>query len=477
MAKTENNIDKLYLTKTNRVSFAVSGFGQNLIIGFVNSYILFFYTDVFLIGAAPAGILMMVARIWDAANDPVMGTIVDRTRSKWGKMRPYILFVTLPLALSTAALFIVPSGMGQTGKIIYAYITYILWGMIYTICDVPFWGLASAMTPNPKERIAFISTSRLVHSIGGVLPMLLVPVFIGAFGNKNGYTYAGIAIGIIGAALFSLAFFGTEERSQSKDKAPTLRECFGFLKINRPLQCVVGANVLGFMRAIPIVAGMYIATYLLGEQTIGMFGKSFTINGAALNTLLLVGWGVSGYLGMILTPKICSKFNFRQIYYIASVVGTTACVALFFMEKNLANIFVCMLVIGFPFGVVSNINYSMIADSVDYVEWKTGKRSEGVTVSFQTLMNKTMTALQSGMVSLVLIASKFVQPLKIGEELVAQPQSSTTFNGLIMLITLLPALGWVLSAIPMRYYTFIGDERITAHREILQRREQAEQNL
>lgn len=139
MAKIENNIDKLYLTKTNKVSFAVSGFGQNLIIGFVNSYILFFYTDVFLIGAAPAGILMMVARIWDAANDPVMGTIVDKTRSKWGKMRPYILFISLPLALSTAALFIVPSGMGQTGKIVYAYITYILWGMIYTICDVPFW--------------------------------------------------------------------------------------------------------------------------------------------------------------------------------------------------------------------------------------------------------------------------------------------------------------------------------------------------
>ena len=474
MANAQSNIDKLYLTKTNKVSFAVSGFGQNLIIGFVNSYILFFYTDVFLIGAAPAGILMMVARIWDAANDPVMGTVVDKTRSKWGKMRPYILFITLPLALSTAALFFVPSGLGGTGKIVYAYITYILWGMIYTICDVPFWGLASAMTPNPKERIAFISTSRLVHSIGGVLPMLLVPVFIGAFGNKNGYTYAGIAIGIIGAALFSLAFFGTEERSQSKDKAPTLRECFGFLKINRPLQCVVGANVLGFMRAIPIVAGMYIATYLLGEQTIGMFGKSFTINGAALNTLLLVGWGVSGYLGMILTPKICSKFNFRQIYYISSVIGMVACIALFFMEKNLVNIFVCMLIIGFPFGIVCNINYSMIADSVDYVEWKTGRRSEGVTVSFQTLMNKTMTALQSGAVSIVLIASKFVQPLKVNGELVVQEQSSKTINGLIMLITLLPALGWALSIVPMKYYTFIGEERKQAHREILQRREKVE---
>ncbi|NLX92795.1 MAG: hypothetical protein GXZ02_02830, partial [Clostridiales bacterium] len=207
---------------------------------------------------------------------------------------------------------------------------------------------------------------------------------------------------------------------------------------------------------------------------IGMFGKSFTINGAALTTLLLVGWGVSGYLGMILTPKICAKFNFRQIYYISSVIGMVACIALFFMEKNLVNIFVCMLIIGFPFGIVSNINYSMIADSVDYVEWKTGRRSEGVTVSFQTLMNKTMTALQSGVVSVVLITSKFVQPLKVNGELVVQEQSSKTINGLILLITLLPALGWALSIVPMKYYTFIGDERKQAHREILQRREQTQ---
>ena len=474
MTKLDNDLEKKYLTKTNKVSFALSGFGQNLIIGFVNSYILFFYTDVFLIGAAPAGILMIVARIWDAANDPVMGTIVDKTRSKWGKMRPYILFISLPLAVSTASLFIIPSGIGQTGKIVYAYITYIIWGMIYTVCDVPFWGLASSMTPNPKERISFISTSRLVHSIGGVLPMVIAPVLIGAFGSKNGFTAAGIGIGLVGGALFLLAFFGTEERSQSKDKAPTLRECFGFLKINKPLQCVVGANVLGFTRAVPIVAGMYIATYVLGEQTLSILGKSFTLTGAALNTVLIAGWGVSGYLGMILTPKICTRLNFRQIYYVSAAVGIAACLMLFFLEKNLVSIFICMLIIGLPYGVVANINYSMIADSVDFVEWKTGKRSEGVTVSFQTLMNKTMTALQSGAVSVVLIAVKFIQPQEIGGELIAQPQTPFAINGLVMLITLIPALGWLVSVIPMKYYTFIGEERARAHREIMQQREKTQ---
>jgi Na+/melibiose symporter-like transporter len=139
---------------------------------------------------------MMIARGWDAANDPIMGTVVDKTRSKWGKMRPYILFSALPMALSTASLFLIPSGIGQTGKIVYAYVTYILWGMIYTVCDVPFWGLASSMTPNPKERISFISTSRLVHSVGGALPMVLIPIFLGQLGNKDGFAAAGISIGV-----------------------------------------------------------------------------------------------------------------------------------------------------------------------------------------------------------------------------------------------------------------------------------------
>jgi len=338
------------------------------------------------------------------------------------------------------------------------------------VSDVPFWGLASAMTPNPTERISFISTSRLVHSIGGALPMVIGPAFISALGDKRGYTAAGVSIAVFGGALFTLAFFGTEERSKSIDKSPTLKECVGFLKINKPLQCVVGANVLGFMRSVPIVAGMYVATYVLGEQTISIVGKDITLNGATLNTVLIAGWGVSGYLGMIFTPKICSRLNYRQINYFSSAVGVAASVALFFIPKNVAAIFSVMLIVGFPNGIVSNINYSMIADSVDYVEWKTGKRTEGITVSFQTLMNKTMTALQSSLVSLVLIFVNFVEPVEVAGELVPQPQTSSTLNGFILMFTLIPAAGWLISAFVMKYYTFIGEERRRAHEEIVLRR-------
>ena len=185
---------------------------------------------------------------------------------------------------------------------------------------------------------------------------------------------------------------------------------------------------------------------------------------------LPAGWGVSGYLGMIFTPKICSRLNYRQINYFSSAVGVAASVALFFIPKNVAAIFSVMLIVGFPNGIVSNINYSMIADSVDYVEWKTGKRTEGITVSFQTLMNKTMTALQSSLVSLVLIFVNFVEPVEVAGELVPQPQTSSTLNGFILMFTLIPAAGWLISAFVMKYYTFIGEERRRAHEEIVLRR-------
>lgn len=458
--------DKYYLTKKNKASFAFAGFGQNLIIGFVNSYILFFYTDVFLLGAAPAGILMIVARVWDALNDPIMGTIVDKTRTKWGKMRPYILATAVPLAISTALLFFVPTGFSQVQKIIYAYVTYIAWGMIYTVCDVPFWGLASAMTPNPKERISFISNSRLVHAIGGALPTVLIPIITGFIGNLYGYTLSGIVIGVVGGALFSLAFFGTNERITTKDKAPTLKDCFKFLKINKPLQSVVLANICGFMRALPIVAGMYVATYVVKSLDISLLGYQFTLNGTAINTVIIAGWGVAGFLGMIITPLVCKVLNYKQIYFIFSAIGCACCLALYFLGTNIVAIFTCLLISGLPYGIVTNINYAMIADSVEYVEWKTGRRAEGVTVSFQTLMNKLMTALQTAVVSLALIVLHFVQPVEVDGELITQAQSEFTTKGFFWLITIFPAIGWALSVIPMAFYKFIGKERQRAHEEL-----------
>ena len=467
---------KNYLTTTNRVSFAVSGFGQNFIYGLVSSYILFFYTDVFLLGAAPAAILMIVARIWDAFNDPIMGTFIDRTRTKWGKMRPYLLFITIPLIISTALLFLVPRGWPASAKIAYAFTTYILWGMIYTVCDVPFWGLASSMTPNPEERIKFISQSRLVHSIGAALPFVLVPVLVGVIGNEWGYTIVGAIAAVVGGLLFSLSFFGSTERTQSKENAPSLKELLSCLKINKPLRSIVLSNALGCLRGLPLAAGMYVATYILKSATLTFFGKSYVITGTTLNTFIIVGWAVAGFIGMMATPAICKKINYKQIVLFSAIIGVAVSVVMYFIGPSLLNIIICLVLVGFPFGIISNINYAMIADSVEYVEWKTGKRTEGITVSFQTFMNKLTGALQVGIVALALIVIKFIPPIEGADgKLITQPQSDFTLNGFFILITFLPAIGWILSIFPMLFYTFIGNERETALNDLLVARKKREQ--
>ena len=166
-----------------------------------------------------------------------------------------------------------------------------------------------------------------------------------------------------------------------------------------------------------IVASLYIATYLLNNQDMNMF--------------ILGAWGVAGYIGMIITPKLASKFNYRQMYLLSAGIAITALLALYFIGYNKWSVCICLAVAGLPYGIVTNINYAMIADSVDYVEWKTGKRTEGISISFQTLMNKLMTALQVTAVSWILVLIAFVQPVEINKEIIIQHQSEKTLNGML----------------------------------------------
>jgi sugar (glycoside-pentoside-hexuronide) transporter len=462
--------DKKYLTTGNKVSFALSGYGQNLMIGLVNSFLLFFYTDVFRIDKGSVAILMLVARIWDAINDPIMGTIVDKTRSRWGKMRPYLLFIFIPLGFCCFLLFYMPPGISDSMKIIYACATFLIWDIVYTICDIPFWGLASTMTPNSKERAKFISHSRLVHSIGGVTPMVLIPIATMLLPPEKAYTYTAIVVGIIGAALFSLAFFGSKERCAPQTKAPGIKQCVNYLKLNKPLQRVVGSNILGFMRALPLSACMYISVYLIKAVDINLGGKVISLSGATLNTFIMAGWGVAGYIGMLASPLLFKVISQKTLYISSTIFGLLGSVILFIVGPSLLSIVIALTSSGLFYGIVTNINYLIIADSVDYVEWKTGERSEGVTVALQTLMNKGMSALQIGVVSLALIVIQFQQPLDVNGTLVNQEQSALTLNGFFWIASLLPAIGWILSLLPMLKFNYTGAYRDKITAELKQQR-------
>lgn len=461
--------EKKYLTKANVFSFAAGGFGQNLIIGVVNSYILFFLTDVAHIGLGVTSTLMLAARLFDAFNDPIMGTIADRTKSKYGKLRPYLAFAPMPLLFLTIALYLPPNLLPASTKTAYYCIIYILWGIVYTIGDIPFWGMPSAMTPNPKERTNFISFARIFHVIGGALPMVLLPIFSLFFGEKQPMSYFVMAIvsGIIGAVLFQLVFFGSKERVKSSVPTPSVPKMFKELFANKPLLVIVLANAASFARAIPISAGLYLSNYLLVGVPEGL-GESM------VNTLMVAGFGISGFIGMLATPFFTKKFEFRQIYIVACIVGA-ATMALLTLLAFTVGTYMVLFIIGFfimglPYGLVTNINYSMIAESMDYAEWKSGRRTEGISASMQTFMNKIMTTLQNFMIPLMLLIFKYTEPTS---DNLRPEQSNLTKVGLTLIATVVPLIAWIINLFIIMLYPLHGEYRVNMYKELAKQREES----
>ena len=459
--------DTKYLTKANVFSFSAGGFGQNLIIGVVNSYILFFLTDIAQIGLAVTSTLMLAARLFDAFNDPIMGTIADKTNTKYGKLRPYLAIAPMPLLFLTIALYLPPHWIADSGRVAYYCTIYVLWGIFYTIGDIPFWGMPSAMTPNPKERSNFITFSRIFHSIGGALPIMLLPLFSVFFGEKQPMTYFAMAIfaGVVGASLFQLVFFGSKERVKSNVPAPSVPQIFKELFTNKPLLITVAANAAAFARAIPISAGLYLSNYLLIGVPSGL-GQSM------VNTLMVAGFGVSGFLGMLTTPYFTKKFEFRKLYMLSCIVGAVSMglltVFAFTIGPYMILFILGFFVMGLPYGLVCNLNYSMIAESMDYAEWKLGRRTEGISASMQTFMNKIMTTLQNFMIPLMLVIFKYTEPTEANASPV---QSDLTKIGLTLIATVIPCIAWVINFFVIMLYPLHGKFRTNMYEELAAQRE------
>ena len=256
-------MEKKYLTLKEKICFPLSAFGRSGIYTIMTMFYLVFLVDVAKLNAVTASAIILGGRIFDALNDPIMGMIVDKTRSKWGKMRPYLLFSPIPVCVSTILLFIAPF-QSSAAATVYAACTYVLWGVCFTIQDVPFWGLTSVITPNEKERTQFISNGRLGSTFGGILPALLIPILRqSSLGLRGGYLFGAILFGVMGALLSSLAFFTTKERIEPSTTTPTFKETVHVVGQNKLLLLVIAAAILGSTMVIANISADYIANYLI----------------------------------------------------------------------------------------------------------------------------------------------------------------------------------------------------------------------
>ncbi len=457
------------------LNYGFCGLGQNLIYGLMSSYLMYFYTDVFVVPAATVGTMFLITKIWDAVNDPIMGIFVDKTRTKYGKMRPYFLFVPIPIAISTILLFTAPD-LSDKGKIIYMYITYILWGMLYTVGDVPFWSMSSVLTTNHRERTNLVSFTRLMTGIGMGVPTVLISllsilqsnnILTSVTGdNKRMYFTVAVLMSVIGGLLLSRGFFGTKEVVQPSNDSPSFKDGFLSLVKNKPLLMVVLSNLLQFPRLIQTGALIYVANYIFG-------GNEWVL-------ILGIPGTIAGFLGFVLVPPLVKKFGTIKSFIIVNI-GWMIPTGLMFIIRpenvkqpvNLVLIFILLFISSFAASVIGILPTLLIAECVDYAEWKTGIRSEGVSFSTQTFMAKAQSALQSYIIGLLLVAFSFVQPkADAAGVMVQQLQSASTLNGIWAMYTIIPAVSYIFCIIPLLFYEIKGDTAEKMQKELEEKRKE-----
>ena len=491
---------KKYLTLKERICFTVGAFGRSGIYTLMSMFTLVFFQNGAGLTLSQGTTIILIGRIFDAVNDPVMGMIVDRTKSKWGKMRPYLLFSPVPIAICTILLFTAPFEHGSNAAFVWALITYILWGVAFTVQDVPFWGLSSVITPLESERTSFISTARLGSTFGGILPALLVPILYQSnMGYSKGFFLSAVIFALLGCGLSILIFFVSKERVPKTDHTPSFKETFVVLGKDKLLIIVIFAAILGSTMVTANQCADYIGNYLIIQnntdfsQIFDAAGNilpnvdakaayDFWIPRGTIVTTLTVAIGVGMVPAMAVFPILRKKLSLKQIYIGSAVFGLivhTLCYVVF--QSNITNIniyilWVFLFLMGLPLGIYNVITYALIADSVDYLEWKTGERHEGVCFSFQTFLSKVNAAVATFIFGQILGQSDFKAVDKslvdIEGRQIFFEQSIETQKMLLALVTIVPAVGFLLTIIPMFFNDYTGKVKEQAQKELEETRTQ-----
>lgn len=492
--------NKKYLTLKERICFTVGAFGRSGIYTLMSMFTLVFFQNGAGLTLSQGTTIILIGRIFDAVNDPVMGMIVDRTKSKWGKMRPYLLFSPVPIAICTILLFTAPFEHGSNAAFVWALITYILWGVAFTVQDVPFWGLSSVITPLESERTSFISTARLGSTFGGILPALLVPILYQSnMGYSKGFFLSAVIFALLGCGLSILIFFVSKERVPKTDHTPSFKETFVVLGKDKLLIIVIFAAILGSTMVTANQCADYIGNYLIIQnntdfsQIFDAAGNilpnvdakaayDFWIPRGTIVTTLTVAIGVGMVPAMAVFPILRKKLSLKQIYIGSAVFGLivhTLCYVVF--RSNITNIniyilWVFLFLMGLPLGIYNVITYALIADSVDYLEWKTGERHEGVCFSFQTFLSKVNAAVATFIFGQILGQSDFKAVDKslvdIEGRQIFFEQSIETQKMLLALVTIVPAVGFLLTIIPMFFNDYTGKVKEQAQKELEETRTQ-----
>lgn len=442
---------------SEKVGYGLGDMSSSMFWKLFGTYLMIFYTDVFGISAAVVGTMFAVTRIWDSFFDPVVGAVADRTSSRWGRFRPYLLFLAVPFGVIGILTFLTPP-FGQTGKIVYAFITYALMMMVYSAINVPYASLLGVMSPDPADRNTLATYRMTFAYLGSFLALLLFMPLVNAFGGGNsggpmlgwltapqaGWLMAVGVIAVVCVLLFLGCFALTKERVRPVRQGKTsLKTDLRDLLHNRPWWILLGAGVASLVfNSIRDGATVYYFKYYVDETAVGsisFLGLPFVLSG-----LYLAVGQAANILGVILAAPVSNRIGKQRTFMAAMAVASVLSVAFFWLGKDqLVPIFILQALISVCAGSIFPLLWSMYADCADYSELQTGNRATGLIFSSSSMSQKFGWAFGTAITGWMLAQFGF-QANAV--------QSAETLQGIRMFLSLLPAAGAFLSLVFIYFY-------------------------
>ena len=510
MATKSSAIKTNTYTKPEIAGYMTGMFGQNMIYQIATTGLYFYFQNVICLPAMALGWIMALARVWDAVNDPIMGNFVDRTHTKWGKCRPYLIFgppvimVITILAYFNSNYADATTAGGRVAIIAWAAVSYILWGMTYTVCDIPLWGLTSVITEDEGDRAKALSLARIAAGLAGIgILVVQISQAVGASfeasglshseAQRKGFIVTAIGMTVISTILFEFAGLSTKERVAGSKEHYTIKENFQIMWKCRPFRQILLSGILRSPMMLLLINAMTVVTYYYANGDImNVIGKDGVNMPILINMILVAGMMFVGqFLGMGLAPKLMQKFEKKNLYNFFTLIGALPYAGMFLLYL-LSGGNVKPLVWGVPFslfiflagtamGAINVLQSVMIADCVDYEEYTNGIRTDGVFFSGQSFITKLSSGIAALISSVVFSAVGYsgANVDKLNDAL-HEGADFLTYDGvtgagkyaaaMMFIISIPPAIGMMLAAIPTWRYALSDTEHTRMLNELVARR-------
>lgn len=426
-----------------KYTFAFGALGKDLIYGMIATFSMIYFTDIIKVAPAFIGTMFFAAKLWDAFNDLIMGMVVDNTRSRWGKFVPWLVIGTLINAFVFVTVF-TDFHLSGTSLCVFATVVYILWGMTYTIMDIPYWSIITNLTTDPEEREKVSVLPRIFASIGQslIIAGFGVQIIKGLGGDYTGYHRFALIIAATFIFTMAVCVINLPKVQQESEKKEKLRfkDIVTVIKKNDQLRWAV-LLILLYNVAIQFVMG--VATYYF----------SYVCNNAGMLSAFMISASVAEVIGLLIFPKITKLLSRKKAFFLACLLPPIGLVFLLlvgiFCPANIALTAVAGIIVKTGTGLELGCATVFLADVVDYGEYVLGTRNEGVVFSLQTLIVKFTAALTSLSIGFVLELTGYI-PNAV--------QSLATQNSIRVLMCLIPAIGVVLAYIVFKKKYKLDDE-------------------